>query len=99
MFQLVYCSLKNLLLRNGGGGGGLANAEVIRESLNADREGKNCQNLATSYENAHIQYALTSRAWPSGCFVQSLGKVRARAKVSCIQFRRDKLSESVRMNK
>ena len=24
-------------------------------------------------------------AWPSGCFVQPLGRERARAKVSCIQ--------------
>ena len=26
-----------------------------------------------------------ARAWPSGCIVQPLGRVRARAKVSCIQ--------------
>ena len=28
-----------------------------------------------------IQYTLSSHAWPSGC----IGRVRARAKVSCIQ--------------
>ena len=26
-----------------------------------------------------------ARAWPSGCIVQPLGRVRARAKESCIQ--------------
>ena len=26
-----------------------------------------------------------ARAWPTGCIVQPLGRVRARAKVSCIQ--------------
>ena len=49
MFQLVYCvggSLKNLCHFEMGGG--LANADVIRGSLNVDRGegGKICQNLA-----------------------------------------------------
>ena len=54
MFQLVYCvggSLKNVCHFEMGG---LANADVIRGSLNAGREGKFAKILLTSYVNAPI---------------------------------------------
>ena len=50
-------------------------------SLITDRGGKFAKILLTSYVNAPIKDTLSSRAWPIGC----IGRVRARAKASCIQ--------------